>query len=1109
MKRFLISSVVTLCVFLIQGATWKEESALAIGSWYKIGVEQTGLHFISRNQLAKIGLTPESAHIYGFGGRTISESEPALTPDDLPPVACVRTADGIFFFGVGAVDIVSGSERIRNPYSSEGYFFVSDRKPDTPEIKSEKRIPGNSGRVTDSFTQRLLYEKELAMAANTGQLALGEDFRAKNSQNFDFSLPGKTNDEVDIAVKFATRTTNGSSSLFVLANGQRLPSTTTDNIAPVTSSERFIRTQLTEKKATVGGNDLTVGVQYIPGGAVFTARLDYIITSYLRDLRLESDPLLFELEAGITDARIEGFTDAHLWDITDPLSPVEIQGQLDGQTLTFSQSGSSGRRYIAWKNNIKLPEATLSPIIENQNLHGMGVPDMLIIAPAQYREAAERVAEIHRAKDGLEVAILTPTEIYNEFSSGTPDVGAYRRLMMMWRQRGGDKFRWCLLIGKPSNNPRRIGKANNSIEPVLIWQSEGEESQTTSFSTDDLIAMLDDSGAGFDMASAKLDIAVGRMPVSSPEEALGAAIKLERYSDNSDFGSWRNSALIIADDQDNGIHLEQAESVARSLQADGNGSDFAISKLYLDSYPLRLTPTGSSYPEAKEKMLKTWQNGVLLIDYIGHANTKSWGHEGLLNWADIPKLKTTRLPFVYAATCDFGRWDDDTDISGAEQMWAMPDGGAIGLITASRVVYINSNGVLNNSTTRRILTRDSSGKGRTIGEIYRDSKNGLTGADTNKLRYILMGDPAMRLLRPALSVEVDSISGIAVSDALATGDLPVLKAGSRVRISGRIVNSEGAIASDFNGFVEPSLYDAEMPMETLGNGADGRKMLYNDRGERISTSRATAKDGRWRAELLLPNDISGNYSPALITVYAASDDGRDASGSTENLYIYGWSENTDEDTEGPIIQNLWLGEKDFTNGDVVAEGATLHAEISDESGIYLGTGTIGRSMTIEIDGGDLIMTDVAAFCTPVADDPSSVSLAYTLPDLQPGTHSLTLKVWDNSRNSSTASLDFGISARGSKKDLVVRPDHNPATSGVEFIISGSDADGLKPIKLSVYNLQGHLLWESENVENNISWNLTDISSNRVERGIYIYRVEFIDSDGHRKAVAGRLAVTGQ
>lgn len=1107
MRRFFIFALTALSVIVLKGAEWRDESVLSKGSWHKISVEQTGMQFISRSQLTKIGLSPETAYIYGYGGRPISETDPDATPDDLPAMPCLRTAEGVFFYGVGAVDIVSGTERQRNPYSSAGYYFVSDLKHESPVLKEEKRNPEKGAKAVDFFIQRILHEKEIAMASNTGQLALGEDFRAQNSQNFSFSLPGKIKDTVDVAVKFATRTTNGTSSLFVSANGHRLPSTTSDNFAPVTSSERFIRTQFTVKKANVTGNDLNIGLQYIPGGAVFTARLDYIIISYQRDLRLESEPLVFELETGVTTAKIDGFSNAQLWDVTDPSSPIEIRGLVEDNVMTFSQPGDGTRKYVAWKNDMKIQEAVLEAVESNQNIHGMEVPDMLIIAPMQFREAAEKVAAIHRDEDGLDVEILTPTEIYNEFSSGTPDVSAYRRLMIMWHQRERDKFRWCLLMGKPTNNPRRIGKSDKSAEPVLIWQSEEGESQTTSYSTDDLIAMLDDSGTGFDMTNAKLDIGIGRMPVSSSEEALSAARKLEKYIKHSDLGDWRNSALIIADDQDNGIHLEQAESVALSLKAEGNGADFTIDKLYLDSYPLRLTPTGSSYPEAKAKLLKDWQNGILLIDYIGHANTKSWGHEGLLNWADISLLKTTCPPFVYAATCDFGRWDDDSDTSGAEQMWAMPDGGAIGLITASRVVYMTSNGVLNTSISRRILTRDSSGKGRTIGEIYRDGKNSVIGSDANKLRYILMGDPALRLLRPALRVEVDSISGISLSEAMSSGDLPILKAGSRVEISGRIVAPDGSLAEDFDGFVEPSLFDAEIPMETFGNGTDGRKMLYNDRSERIATCRASTKGGKWDAELLLPNDISSNYSPALLTVYAASTDGRDASGSTDDFYIYGWEENTDEDFDGPMIQNLRLGLDSFADGDIVADGSVLYADISDVSGIYLGSNTIGRSMTVEINDGDMILTDVATFCTPIADDPCSVALAYPLPNLQPGTHTLTLKVWDNNSNSSEASISFGISARGAKKEISVRPDHNPATSVVEFIVSGSATYNFKPVRLSIYNLQGHLLWESDNVDESLSWNLEDLGSRRVERGIYIYRIEFIDTEGHRKAASGRLAVT--
>ena len=99
--------------------------------------------------------------------------------------------------------------------------------------------------------------------------------------------------------------------------------------------------------------------------------------------------------------------------------------------------------------------------------------------------------------------------------------------------------------------------------------------------------MLEDVESGrFVIGNAKINVAVGRLPVKTSAEALAMASKIEKYVKNPNYGAWRNKVMIIADDGDLGNHLAQAEAVYDNLRSSGNGKNFLYDRLYLDSYPL-------------------------------------------------------------------------------------------------------------------------------------------------------------------------------------------------------------------------------------------------------------------------------------------------------------------------------------------------------------------------------------------------------------------------------------------------------------------------------------------------------------------------------------------
>ncbi len=70
---------------------------------------------------------------------------------------------------------------------------------------------------------------------------------------------------------------------------------------------------------------------------------------------------------------------------------------------------------------------------------------MVIIIPASQKllKQAQRLKEFHEQHDGLRVTIVPADELYNEFSSGTPDANAYRRYLRMLSDQRTERGRYA------------------------------------------------------------------------------------------------------------------------------------------------------------------------------------------------------------------------------------------------------------------------------------------------------------------------------------------------------------------------------------------------------------------------------------------------------------------------------------------------------------------------------------------------------------------------------------------------------------------------------------------------------------------------------------------
>lgn len=1106
---------------------YAQSSVLSSGKWVKINVSSTGLHTLTRQNLKNFGFNdPKSVYVYGYGGRLISEALTPDHPDDLPCVPVVRKDDGsITFFATGTIAPKEAAstqmhyDHTINPYGDYSYYFISDKAPSTEsssiDLSFIEGLP-----VSTTFTNQLVHEVDMLQCASSGRDYLGEDFKSNKSQSFSFELPGNASGDATIRVRFAANTSGASSSILISANGERLTATNEDHIPSVTASDQFYRFATSVKYAKGVNSSLNVGIEYSQAGVVNIARLDWIEVEYERDLALNDSKLYFLVNPDKPTAySISGVSEQTIiWDVTKPWDIKEVKGVFDAtaKTITIGVQEKGLREFIAFEPSAKGQTIPGKLNMANQDIHSLPTPDMVIITPDLFAPASERIAELHRIHDGMTVHVLSPEKIFNEFSSGNPDVSAFRKLLKMWYDRSqsdpdGTQFGYCLLMGRPTYDQK--GKNPETIKAgyprTLIWQSPTGLTETSSYGTDDFIAMLEDETSERPLQSRQQLVGVGRYTVTSAYDADVVASKLEAYMTEPSYGIWRNNVMMIADDGDLAQHLLQSEKAIVNLMTSDAGSHYAYERVYLDAFERKQTGSGLTFPDAKERMLMKWQKeGTSLISYIGHANPKEWGHEKLLTWSDINNMSNQYLPVLYAATCSFGKWDAD-DISGAEIMLTNPAGGAIAVITPSRTVYINKNEAITNSIAKEMFQKDSMGKGQRLGDIVRLGKNRNATPDDNMLRFHLFGDPALRMPVAQRSVVIDSIAGRPLASDYS--DAPTIEARSSVRISGKVTDTEGNIVP-FNGPIQYTIFDAEKSVHTHGWGDKGVDTVYQDRSSKLAIGSTMVKDGEWAATILMPAEISNNFSPALISLYAYDPTLKtEATGSSDMIYVYGYDEDSLDDFEGPVIESFGVSSSD-SHASAVHSNPVAKAIFSDASGINISDAAIGHKMTLKLDSGK-VYDDVCHYFTPDPEDATRGSFAYPLMDLAPGNHQLTLTVWDNAGNSSREEISFKVGLNLRPEMMEITSLYSREKDQLEVKVATDRALCTLQCRLECFDLSGNLLWSNvrkvysnSNSTFSFAWDLNDINGNRLPRGIYNLRTTVTSEDGLSSTQSKKIAI---
>lgn len=1108
--------------------SYATESLLSSGKWVKVSVNESGIHAITASDAKRWGFSGiNSLKVFGYGGAPISLILDDKQIDDLTQVPVLNTGKQLIFYAQGITTWTnSNSNSIdyvqrQHPYAKEAYYFVTDRDDiEQLSVTAIDSTPATGAAAITEFTERAFHETESVSPCESGNMLLGEDFRFTNSHSFSFDLPGyKQGSTAQVLVSFAAKSTGGDSKLSFKANGTALESSSQDVIPSMSSSGYdLIKFTETVKQISLGNENLTLDIAFASAGTVLAANLDFITINYQRKLELNGSLDFRQMNsAGKTFEISNSNENTRVWDVSVANSPIELTGTLSGST--YSVKAVSDGEHVAFDANASHKSPSFKENVASQNIHGEPTPDMIIITPAEFMSQAQRIADLHLQLDSMRVLVVAQQKVFNEFSSGTPDFMAYRKMAKMFYDRGADekghKLGYLLLFGRGTYDNRQLSSAVKSLGyPMLLtWQTDNSSDEIASYSTDDIVGMLEDNSSN-SIAQNKLSIAVGRMPVKSLTEAKDAVDKLYSYTTKQDFGTWKNNILMVADDMNNAIHMEQADAVIANHKNYG-GNSYVYNRIYLDAFTVESSGAGRAFPEARKKMFQKLNEGVLYLNYIGHSGNVEWTGDGLLNINDINNMYLKHYPLFLTASCEFTRLDK-TIVTGGELLFLNPRGGAIALISTARQVLITDNGNLNKAIARYMFAKDSNNSHYRIGEILRLGKNEI-GSNINKLKYFLIGDPALRLAYPTYGVNLESINGITVNK----DNMPVFKARQSMTVKGHITDIYGKKATGFNGSVIPTLYDIEESVVTHGYGDDGKEYTFLDRSNKLSVSKDSVMNGEFTVQVAIPSETNApsaydNYTPAMLNFYASSDNGIEANGNNEQFYIYGYEDDAVTDTIGPEIKMLVLNSESFKNGDNVNESPLVMAAISDDSGINLSNSGIGHQMTITIDG-KTTYSDISSYYTPdFANSGNSGSVNYSLNNLSEGNHTLKFKVWDTFNNSSEQSIDFNV-VTGLKPEMYdVYAIGNPATTDAKFLIKHNRPDALVTVSVYVYDLMGRLVWSAQESGRSdmftsfpITWDLTDMAGRRVPRGIYVYKAG-ISTDGVTETTkAKKIAVAAK
>jgi hypothetical protein len=1147
-----------LC-WLVPGAlsqrTYKAGSVLASGAWYKLSVGDPGIYKIDLATLKTLGvntagLSSASIHLYGNGGQMLPEPCNGTRIDDLEEdaIQMVDGGDGLFnggdyflFYAPGPHIWLKDSvnrqfAHQKNLYSEESFYFLGISAPGGGS--AGKRVVSaaslsNSNTTVTGFDERWFYELDSVNFLSSGKDWYGDEFSnvpgGLASRIFPASLPHLDSTQpVSLTANCMARSINIGSRFNISSGNSAIMEL---DIPPTTDGNFDVFGKILQTKASfqVAQSNIPLQLNFTPGSFNAQGWLDWLELSGRGILSLAGlSQLSFRDWNSVGNGHTASFVlggatgITQVWDITDPATPINQQGVLNGSAYSFINDCSSLHEYIAFSNTAYLSPRSIGKV-DNQNLHLASQPQLLMIVDPSLLPQAQRLAQFHQQQDPnhYRTLVVTTAQVYNEFAGGSPDPTAIRDYVKMFYDRSaGDSTkrpRYLLLFGAGSFDYKARLSGNTNLVPA--YESASSLDPLTTYCSDDFYGFLADNDDVNNINSVNLlDIGIGRIPARNLAEATAVVNKILRYTDPATQGPWRNEFNLIADDGDQNLHFIDAEAFAASLGSEA--PVYNIDKIYLDAYPEQNTPAGGRYPLVNQAITSQIYNGALVWNYTGHGSNARLSNEdvldqGLINGFNNPD----KLPLFITATCDFAPYDNPLIQSIGANLLVRPATGAIALMTTTRLVFAFSNKAINNNYLLTAFQPKVDGSYSSLGDAERAAKNFtyLTQTDAvNNRKFTLLGDPALTLAFPRYKVQTVTINGVAIAPppGAPPGTPPAtdtLKALNQYTIGGQVTDNGGVLLASFSGTLYATVFDKPRTVSTLGNNPASIKANFQVQDNVLYKGKVQVTNGLFSFGFVVPKDINYQYGKGKISYYAGGGTGADGNGAFTG-FLVGGSGNGNPTGQGPTIQ-AYLNDEKFVDGSITNQDPILILHLADSLGINIAGSGIGHDITAILDNNVQNPFVLNNFYEADLNTFRKGTVRYPLPVLADGEHSLLIRAWDAANNSGQVLLSFRVvqSQHLTLDHVLNYPD--PFTTHTTFWFEHNRPGEDLQVFIQILTVTGRIVKSIRrtintpgNRSSEIEWDGRDDYGSKIGKGVYIYRLRVRATDGSQSEKLEKLLI---
>ncbi len=431
-----------------------------------------------------------------------------------------------------------------------------------------------------------------------------------------------------------------------------------------------------------------------------------------------------------------------VWDVTQPEAPQVVTGVTNGGgTITLADADTGTADYFVRGQGQTETPRWIEPALElEESLEGA---EYLIIAHSSFLSAVGPLVSERETEDGLDVRTVSVEAVYDTFGEGRMDPLAIREcISATYHSVSPPALDYVLLVGDgthdPLNNKQSSYWQETTIPPYLAMVDifSGEVPADNRFAT------VDGDGEGEDILP---DVAIGRLPVQTVDQASTVVGKILGYEDRSLSWPWNEKLLFFADAHAfDYFHEESDEIYSNTLEIE----PFSPARYYFCQEECDEPHLVEGKVAMEDATLRALNRGALLATWVGHASWHQWGGQDLFHKSDVPALDNGEmLPVVLEMTCFTSYFSlPDTDVLD-EALLRQEGGGAVATWGSTGTGLTSGHVGLHKGFVNAAL-----GKGQDPAALGPAAVAGRLalgdGTPANRSlwdTYVLFGDPAMHL----------------------------------------------------------------------------------------------------------------------------------------------------------------------------------------------------------------------------------------------------------------------------------------------------------------------------------------------------------------------------